>query len=159
MKKIILLLLMLCCNGVVFGQSKLNQKIDSIVVIKKNRDMFLYSKGSMYKKYKIALGKKKLPKEKEGDRRTPEGYYIITDKNPNSNYSMNLGINYPNKQDILLKRTGGDIKIHGIKNGFGFLGKLHRIFNWTNGCIAVTNKEMKELYNLIDVNTIINIKP
>lgn len=158
MKKNILLLLIFCCS-LVLAQRKDYQKIDSIVVIKKHRDLFLYSKGSIYKTYKIALGKKKFPKEKEGDRRTPEGKYIITSKNPNSNYYKNLGINYPNEKDIILKRTGGDIKIHGIKNGSSFLGGLHRVFNWTDGCIAVTNKEMEELYNLIEEKTIINIKP
>lgn len=158
MKKNILLLLIFCCNLTV-GQKKENQKIDSIVVIKKQRDMFLYCNGTIYKTYKIALGKKKLPKEKEGDRRTPEGNYIITDKKTKSNYHKNLGINYPNKKDISMGRTGGDIKIHGIKNGFGFLGKLHRIINWTDGCIAVTDKEMDELEKLIEVNTRITIKP
>lgn len=158
MKKNILLLLIFCCN-LAIGQRNDNPKIDSIVVIKKHRDMILYSKGSIYKTYKIALGKKKLPKEKEGDRRTREGNYVISSKNQNSKYYKNLGINYPNKNDLILKRTGGDIKIHGIKNGFGFLGGLHRVFNWTDGCIAVTNKEMEELYNLIEEKTIINIKP
>lgn len=139
-----------------FGYS---QNIDSIVVYKNKRNMFLYQNGSIIKKFKIALGKKKHPKEKEGDRRTPEGIYQIDSKNPSGKFYKNLGINYPNEIDRTKNRTGGNIKIHGIKNGFGFFGKLHRVFNWTNGCIAVTNKEMDYLFDKIKIGTLIIIKP
>ena len=103
-------------------------------------------------------------KEFKGDEKTPEGIYQINNKNAKSDYHKNLGISYPNKADIknakrLGKQTGGDIKIHGIKNKMGFIGKFHRWFNWTQGCIAVTDEEIDELYNSVKIGTKIDIKP
>jgi murein L,D-transpeptidase YafK len=77
---------------------------------------------------------------------------------------LSLGISYPNRNDIKYAQThnkspGGEIKIHGIKNGFGFVGKYHRWFNWTKGCIAVTNNEIEELYNAVGIGTKIEIRP
>jgi len=89
-------------------------------------------------------------KEFEGDKKTPEGIYTINDKNPNSGYYKNLGVSYPNAQDIenakkLGKPAGGDIKIHGIRNYCGIIGKFQRWADWTYGCIAPTNREMEEI--------------
>jgi murein L,D-transpeptidase YafK len=140
-------------------------KIDSIVVHKSKREMNVYSQGKLLKTYPIALGRQpKGAKEYEGDRKTPEGVYYINDKNPNSGWYKNLGISYPNSKDIkrakqLGKPAGGDIKIHGLKNGNGSIGKFHRWFDWTLGCIAVTNEEMEELYNAVGIGCTIEIKP
>ena len=76
----------------------------------------------------------------------------------------NLGVSYPNKYDIkhakeLGKPAGGDIKIHGLRNKTGIIGKFHRFFDWTLGCIALTNEEMEEIYNATPVGTKIEIKP
>lgn len=76
----------------------------------------------------------------------------------------NLGISYPNKQDIevsknLGKPPGGNIKIHGLTNGAGFIGKFQRWFDWTAGCIALTDQEVEELYNTVEIGTKIEIKP
>ena len=98
-------------------------------------------------------------KEKEGDGKTPEGKYYITHKNPNSKFYLSLGINFPNQSDKkrALQRglnPGSDIFIHG-------LGKknilLHYFFDWTEGCIAVTNREIEEIYSLVEPGTIIYI--
>ena len=75
---------------------------------------------------------------------------------------MNLGVSYPNEEDIAYansrgKSPGGLIKIHGIKNGLGFIGKFHRLVDWTQGCIALTNREVKELYEHVPVGTVIEI--
>ena len=119
----------------------------------------------MIKAYKVSLGKHPIGhKEMEGDSKTPEGHYTIDSKNPNSAYYLNLGISYPSLADRQRakgegKNPGGDIKIHGMKNGYGFIGKLHRLINWTDGCIALTNEEMEELYHLVDIGTPIEIKP
>ena len=103
-------------------------------------------------------------KEFEGDKKTPEGLYINNDKNPNSGYHKNLGISYPKKDNIenakrLGKPTGGDVKIHGLRNKTGFISKFHRWSDWTLGCIAVTDEEIDELYNAVKIGTKIEIKP
>lgn len=139
--------------------------IDSLVVLKANRQMYVYSNSKLQKIYKIVLSNNSVGgKEIEGDRKTPEGIYYITDKNPNSSYHKNLGISYPNQSDIeraklLGKPPGDNIKIHGIRNGLGFLGKFHRFREWTAGCIAVTNEEIDELFDAVKIGSTIAIKP
>ena len=114
--------------------------------------------------YKVAIGKDRTGrKEFEGDMKTPEGSYTIINKNARSEFHKNLGISYPNQQDIIQaqrigKAAGGDIKIHGLKNGQGYVGKFHRWIDWTNGCIALTNDEMDQLYDHTPVGTLIEIK-
>lgn len=140
-------------------------KIDKIIVYKSKRKLLAYSNDELLKTYKIALGRQPIgAKQFQGDHKTPEGIYYINDKNPNSVCHKNVGISYPNKKDIdnakeLGKPTGGDIKIHGLLNKKGYIGKFHRWTDWTNGCIAVTNIEMEELYNAIKIGAQIEIKP
>lgn len=139
--------------------------IDKIVVEKSKRKMYLYANNQLIKTYKIALGKHpRGGKKYEGDKKTPEGLYIINSKNPKSEYYKNLGISYPNKKDKEDakkdgKNPGGDIKIHGLKNGWGWIGQIHLLTDWTAGCIAVTNKNIDELYDIIKIGTPIEIKP
>lgn len=141
------------------------KKFDKLIVIKSKGIMQAYADEQLIKTYKVSIGQHPMgDKEFEGDKKTPEGSYIINDKNPNSGYSKNLGVSYPNAADIKEAKEkrfkpGGEIKIHGLKNGIGFIGKFHRFFNWTAGCIAVTNEEMDELYKAVEVNTPIIIKP
>lgn len=134
---------------------------DRIVVNKSKRELELWAKGEVVKKYKISLGKNPIGhKEREGDSRTPEGLYYINDKNPNSGYHLNLGISYPNERDKQASTNpGGDIKIHGLKNGNGFISRFHRFADWTEGCIAVTNSEMDELFEAVPIGTPIQINP
>ncbi len=140
-------------------------KIDQIVVNKSDRKLTVYEKGKTIKTYSISIGKvSQGAKEVEGDMKTPEGLYVINDKNANSGYHKNLGISYPNLKDEkhagdLGKSPGGLIKIHGIKNGYGWIGRFHLLKDWTLGCIAVTNKEIDELYEMIPIGTPIEIKP
>jgi murein L,D-transpeptidase YafK len=139
--------------------------IDKIVVTKHKRRLDLISNNQIIKSYKISLGRvPKGHKEYEGDKKTPEGLYFINDKNPNSGYYKNLGISYPNQQDIehaksIGKSPGGLIKIHGMKNSIGWIGRVHLLFDWTMGCIALTDKEIDELYENIKIGTPIEIKP
>jgi murein L,D-transpeptidase YafK len=141
------------------------KEVDSIVVLKSKRKLQVYSDGQLLKTYKISLGRNPNgDKQFQGDKRTPEGVYIINGKNPHSGYHKNLGISYPNQEDIEQARksgksAGGDIKIHGFRNGYGFVGKFHRWMDWTNGCIALTDKEVDELYNAVKIGTRIEIKP
>ena len=138
--------------------------IDKILVFKSKHELLAYSNGQLVVTYKIAIGKNPIgDKEYEGDKKTPEGIYSISSKNPNSGYHKNLGISYPNKQDIekakqLGRPTGGDIKLHGLKNGQGYIGKFLRWTDWTNGCIALTDGELDELYNHTPIGTPIEIQ-
>jgi murein L,D-transpeptidase YafK len=139
--------------------------VDKLVVLKSKLQLLAYSNGVLVKTYKISLGRQPVgDKEFMGDKRTPEGRYFINDKNPHSGYHKNLGISYPNKEDVeqakrLGKPTGGDIKIHGLNSKIGFIGKFHRWYNWTSGCIAITNNEVDELYRAVNIGTPIDIKP
>lgn len=146
-----------------FNKLPKNTQIDSIIVFKYNRQLSVFSKGKLIKTYTISLGKSPMgAKQFQGDNKTPEGVYFINGKNAHSIAYKNLGISYPNKKDIKNangKSTGGDIKIHGLMNNFWFVGNFHRFFDWTNGCIAVNNSEMEELFNAVSVGAKIEIKP
>jgi len=172
MKKIIIaLLLTVVFLGVYaysfYPEDKLqpNTSIDKLVIYKSERQLLAYSAGQLIKTYIISLGRNPVgDKVYEGDMRTPEGLYTINDKNPYSAYHKNLGISYPNADDIaqagrLGKSSGGAIKIHGLRNGTSIIGKLHRWLDWTQGCIALTDKEIDEIYAAVPVGTPIEIKP
>ncbi|MBS1774484.1 MAG: L,D-transpeptidase family protein [Bacteroidetes bacterium] len=139
--------------------------IDSIVVKKDTRMMYVFEHGKLLKTYRIALGlEPKGRKHIQGDMRTPEGLYRINNKNPFSDYHKNLGISYPNAADKanatkLGKSPGGDVKIHGLPKGQGYIGSAHRLKDWTHGCIAITNEEIDELYSHVSVGIPINILP
>ncbi len=168
MKKVLLLtflLIIILFACYFYPEKKLssNTKIDKIIVIKHKHKMYVYSKGELLKTYKISIGRAKGKKHFEGDNKTPEGKYFIDSKSPKSSFHLNLGISYPNKDDIKYARNfgkspGGLIKIHGLKNGLGFIGKFHRLFDWTRGCIAVTNCEIEELYRATSIGTPVIIK-
>ena len=138
---------------------------DKVLIEKQARRLTLLSKGEVVKTYTIALGGDPVgPKEREGDNKTPEGIYWIDSRNGNSGYHLSLHISYPNEQDKrrareLGVRPGGDIMIHGIKNGFSPVGVLHAEVDWTQGCIAVTNQEMEEIYKLVPNGTLVEITP
>jgi murein L,D-transpeptidase YafK len=139
--------------------------IDKIVVLKSQHLLFAYSHQQLVHTYTVAIGKTPTgDKQFEGDKKTPEGNYFIFAKNPNSGWHKNLGISYPNAEDITAAQklglhTGGDIKIHGLKNGRFNIGRFHRWKDWTNGCIALTNEEVEDLYNHTPVGTPIIIQP
>ncbi|UCE48336.1 MAG: L,D-transpeptidase family protein [Phycisphaerales bacterium] len=149
------------------GEKSLSEGLiaDKVIVEKRARQMTLFSKGRVVKKYKISLGRNpKGPKVKAGDAKTPEGIYVIDSRNPRSRYHLSLHISYPNLSDSKRAKQlgvspGGDIMIHGIRKGFGWLGPLHRIVNWTKGCIAVTNKEIEEIWHTVPNGTRIEIRP
>lgn len=137
-----------------------------MVINKKDRELSVFNKNNkLLKKYKIALGfEPRGKKEFQGDGKTPEGTYYINDKNSKSIAHKNLGISYPNSEDVknsllIGKATGGDIKIHGLMNKWWFAGKTHRLFDWTNGCIAVNNYEIDELFANVSIGTKIIINP
>ena len=140
-------------------------QIDKIVVYKSKKQLLAYSNERLIKTYKISLGRQPIgDKEYEGDKKTPEGIYSTNDKNPNSVYHKILGISYHNKDDIenakrLGKPSGGNIKIHGLRNNMGLIGKFHLWQDWTLGCIAMTNEEIDELYKAVKIGARIEIMP
>jgi murein L,D-transpeptidase YafK len=160
---IIIIFILILLANINFNRLSKNIKIDALVVYKSERKLVAYSKGKSIKTYSIALGKSPVgAKHFQGDNKTPEGVYFINGKNAHSVAYKNLGISYPNSRDISNskgKPTGGDIKIHGLMNNFWFVGDFHRFFDWTNGCIAVNNSEMEELYTNVSIGTKIIIKP
>ena len=140
-------------------------KADRIIVHKKERAMVLMHSGQVIKTYKIALGGNPVgPKTRQGDHRTPEGTYVIDSRNASSMFHRSLHISYPNAPDRERARNlgvspGGDIMIHGLPNGYGFVGAAHRARDWTDGCIAVTDSEIEEIWGLVDNGTAIEIRP
>ena len=138
---------------------------DKVLIEKKERRLTLLSKSEVIKTYQIALGGDPVgPKERQGDNKTPEGTYIIDSRNSKSDYHLSLHISYPNEKDKMRAKElgvspGGDIMIHGIKNGLAWVGGSHADVDWTKGCIAVTDEEMEEIYKLVPNGTIVEIRP
>ncbi len=138
---------------------------DYVLVKKSELKMYILSKGETVKEYSISLGANpKGHKEQEGDKRTPEGKYFLDYKKSDSAFYKAIHISYPNKEDKLRAKEkgvspGGLIMIHGQKNGMGDLWWISKNFNWTNGCIAVSNSEMDEIWKLVNVGTPIEIQP
>ena len=136
-------------------------KITQIVVFKESRKLYLFSGDKAVKSYNIDLGFAPIGDKKiEGDGKTPEGRYYIDRKNPKSAYHLSLGISYPNKKDKseakkLGKPPGKDIFIHGR---VGFFGRRPKK-DWTWGCISVSNSDITEIYQLVDIGTVIDINP
>jgi len=133
-------------------------RADRVVVHKGRREMLLLYRESVLRTYRIALGREPLGhKIHEGDGRTPEGLYTIDRRNPKSAYHLSLHISYPNSEDRARATEmgvdpGGDIMIHGVKNGV-----RHPEEDWTLGCIAVTDLEMDEVWELVPDGTPIEI--
>jgi len=159
-----------------------NLLVDEVKVYKKKHVMELLYHGHVMKKYKVMLGRGGLkPKREEGDLRVPEGQYILDYKNPQSKFFRSLHISYPNEQDIeRAKRDGvepgGDVMIHGLPNTDSeiiewlrekaikiknkkILSKILPRFDWTQGCIAVSDTEMKEIFDSISTPIPITIYP
>ncbi|HUH85599.1 MAG TPA: L,D-transpeptidase family protein [Stellaceae bacterium] len=140
-------------------------KADRIVVEKSRHLLTLFSGGRVLRRYRVALGAGGLgPKRRQGDARVPEGHYVIDWRNPNSAYHLALHISYPNAADVVAaaargEKPGGDIMIHGLPNGFGIVGGLHRRLDWTAGCIAVTDAAIEEIWRDVADGTPIEIRP
>ena len=140
-------------------------KADKVLVLKGERRLFLLKDDKPLKGYRIALGwSPRGHKEHEGDGKTPEGTYLIDFRKPDSSFHRALHISYPDGRDKSHARTlgvspGGAIMIHGLKNGFGWIGNRHRISDWTNGCIAVTDEEIREIWRAVPNGTPIEIRP
>lgn len=148
----------------IFSISLLIAKVNLVLVDKDARKMYLVDQNKILKNYDIALGGNPAGhKIKEGDQRTPEGIYYLDYRKENSSFHKALHISYPDRRDIALAKErgvnpGGLIMIHGQKNGLGLLSFFTQSFDWTDGCIAVTNNEMDEIWNLVEDSTKIIIR-
>ena len=139
--------------------------VERVLVLKSKRELHLIHDGKIFKSYDIGLGQQPLGhKTQQGDSRTPEGHYVIDYRNPKSKFTLSMHINYPKKNDIKQARAkgvspGGDIFIHGLPTGMKDIGSLFRKNDWTDGCIAVSNKNIRELWYLVENGTPIEIRP
>jgi murein L,D-transpeptidase YafK len=140
-------------------------KADQVIVVKSQRTLTLLSHGKVLRTYRGALGSTPVgANEQQGDHKTPEGRYILDRRNAKSRFYKSIHVSYPNEQDKQRAAqrgvsVGGDIMIHGLPNGFGWLGASHRSLDWTDGCVAVTNAEMDEIWELVPDGTPIEIQP
>jgi len=162
----LLLAMLLCLSGSGRGQTPAPAKTaDRIVIVKSARTMTLLSGGQVLKTYKVALGGQPVgAKERVGDHKTPEGQYVVDAKNAHSRFYRALHISYPNAADRerarkLGESPGGNIEIHGLGKKFAWVGAFHRQTDWTDGCIAVTNAEIDEIWQLVPIGTPVSIRP
>ncbi len=141
------------------------EKADSVLVVKSTSKLYLKKSEKVLKTFHVAFGANpRGHKQQEGDERTPEGRYRLDYKKEDSAYYKSIHISYPNKMDRERAKKegvspGGFIMIHGQKNGYGWLWWITQRFNWTDGCIAVSNGAMDEIWASVDVGTPIEITP
>lgn len=138
--------------------------VDRVVVKKKEHQLLLMDGDVIVTSYSVALARGGLePKQRQGDHKIPEGLYLIDSRNQTSRFHRALHISYPNEADQARARKlgvdpGGAIMIHGIRNGLGWLGASQRLIDWTDGCIAVTDGQIEEIWRLVPDGTPIEIR-
>lgn len=138
---------------------------DRVVVRKSERRLYLMHGDKVLRSYRVALGLNPVgPKEQEGDSRTPEGHYILTRRNPRSDYFLSIQVSYPNDKDLQRARRGrltpgGAIMIHGLPNELRREPAYYEHRDWTDGCIAVSDSDMLEIWLMTPPGTPIDIEP
>ena len=138
---------------------------DLVVVRKSARVLELYARDSLLKSYSVSLGNDPVgPKRAKGDGRTPEGAYLLDYRKADSSFHRALHVSYPSATDTAHARAsgvdpGGLIMVHGLPKGLGVVGRLHRLLDWTDGCVAVTNPEIEEIWAAVADGTQIRIEP
>jgi len=168
-RKVLPILLLLALVTFVLAISRTHTAIplptaDSLLVIKHDHTLTLLRDGQPIKQYRVALGRGGLgPKQQAGDNKVPEGTYRIVSRNAHSTFYRALRVGYPTPQQAAAAHArgvdpGGDIMIHGIRNGLGWLGPAQRLVDWTKGCIAVTDPEMDEIWKAVPDGAPIEIR-
>lgn len=152
------------CSSAAAKNELKDAHVDKIVISKSGQLMTLMSSGRALRSYKVALGRTSGAKRQEGDHKTPEGGYIVDGKNAASRFHLALHVSYPNASDLRVAqqagvKPGGAIMIHGVERGFGWIGPLQHEVDWTDGCIAVTNREIEEIWRAVPIGTPVEIKP
>jgi murein L,D-transpeptidase YafK len=138
---------------------------ERLLVDKSERTLTVIWQGAALKTYRVALGgEPNGHKLERGDQRTPEGVYVVTKRLEDSAFHRALVLSYPNADDRARAKAarvapGSDIAIHGLKPEYAWLGSAHVVFDWTDGCIAVTNREMEELFRAVPKGTPVEIRP
>lgn len=163
---------LLCLSLSVFANASANSqstqaapRVDKILVLKSERKLQLINQGKPFKSYRISLGKSPQGhKEREGDQRTPEGIYWIDWRKTSDNFNLSMHISYPNARDaasarVKGSRPGGMIMIHGTPLDAEYPEWFFNTLDWTNGCIAMTNPDMREIWSLVKDGTLIEIRP
>jgi len=156
---IVLLLILQTANG------ESAQKADAVLVIKSEKRLYLMDKGERFASFPVTFGAEPVGhKQAQGDERTPEGHYKLDYKNPNSKFYKSIHISYPNAKDRAKARRlgvdpGGDIMIHGQANGWEWATSIVQLFSWTDGCIALSNEDMDQVWAAVDPGTPIEIRP
>jgi murein L,D-transpeptidase YafK len=141
------------------------EQADLVEVFKAARRLELKRGGRTIRAYRVALGfAPEGPKEREGDGRTPEGSYSIDGRNPRSAFHLSLRVSYPDSADKARAAAngvppGGDIFIHGLPNGPRKFLVRHPRRDWTVGCVAVTNREIREIWSRVPTGARIVIHP
>lgn len=154
----------LCWSGLEYASAALTG-VEKVVVIKNKRLLLLMKDGEIFKTYRVSLGRRpEGHKIEAGDLRTPEGRYVLDSKNSKSKYYLAIHISYPNELDTINARKrgvspGGGIMIHGLPQKSPHFTEITGYSDWTNGCIAVTNPEMEEIWQFVSAGTPIEIKP
>ena len=140
-------------------------KADLVRVVKNKSRLYLEKDGEVFASYRATFGAQpKGHKQQEGDERTPEGKYYLTYKNANSAFYLSIAVSYPNDEDRESARQrgvepGGDIMVHGQPNGYAWISPVSQFFNWTDGCIGLSNKDMDKVWESIDPGIPIVIEP
>lgn len=157
------LLLLLFVPGLALGSDF--PVADEVIIDKSDRELYLLNNGEVFRTFKIALGiVPEGDKKKEGDFKTPEGRYLLDLKNPNSDYFLSIHVSYPSATDRQEARAkgvspGGAIMIHGQPNEPSRSETYYKTQDWTNGCIAVSNSDMIDIWLMTGDNTPIEIRP
>lgn len=162
-RRLFLLFLLLGCWLLLPALASANA--DRLVVKKSARELLLFAGDEVLRRYEIALGRNPVGhKERRGDNRTPEGKYLLDWRNPQSRFYRSIHISYPNENDrrraaAMGVDPGGSIMIHGVPDRYRDDQEFIISLDWTEGCIAVTNKDMEEIWALVADNTPIEILP
>lgn len=138
--------------------------IDKVLVVKSERQLHLISRGVSMKSYRVSLGKQAGPKQREGDQRTPEGFYWINWRKASDKYNLAMHISYPNAKDLARAenegvKPGNMIMLHGTPIDEEYPEWYFHTLDWTEGCIALKNDDMREVWNLVKDGTLIEIRP
>lgn len=146
------------------SNSQNTPSVDKVLVVKSERALHLMRRGEVIKSYRVSLGKKTGPKEYEGDQRTPEGLYWINWRKQSDNYNLAMHISYPNAKDLkraeeIGQPAGSMIMLHGTPNDEEYPEWFFNTLDWTEGCIALTNPDMEEVWETVEDGTLIEIRP
>ncbi|MDJ0721632.1 MAG: L,D-transpeptidase family protein [Desulfobacterales bacterium] len=147
------------------GPALAGPQADLVLVVKSEKRLYLLQNGDVVASFRVAFGRNPNGhKEQQGDERTPEGRYVLDHKNPHSNFYKSIHISYPDAADHARARKkgvdpGGDIMIHGQRNGYERWEWFTQLVNWTDGCIALKNRDMDFVWNAVKVGTPIEIRP